>query len=248
MEYKGERSLIDTKQTQARLRHMNTAVDNGKKKSAQTAPAAQAPAQARGRAKKEDMAYTLHFVDAEGKESTRIPNAVTGMVIKVGENKVRAFTLSDIPDKVKNQLIIDALRKKANFFLKDAVKGEVGKIQNLATELAKVTSEGTLYAPKEGGGPGRAVDYDFWCDAMARTAELRIAAGNKAVKPMTEKVRAEFRLKLESMTPKEREEKKKKWFQDRVFKNAVMQLRAEKAKLNKDQIAAEEHDALADMF
>lgn len=241
-----KRSVIDAKQTTARLRHMAVTTEPNKSKKA--APVASGASPARGRAKKEDMAYTIQFIDGEGKESSRIPTVVTGMVIKTGDTKVKSFSLSDIPAKVKEQLAADALRKKANFFLKDAQKGEVGKIQTLTDDLAKVTAEGTLYVPKEGGGPGRSFDYDFWIDAMARTAELRVKAGNTKVKPMTDAIKAEFRLKLESMTPKEREEKKKKWFQDRVFKNAVMQLRAERSKLTKDQVANEEHDALADMF
>lgn len=203
----------------------------------------------KGRVKKEDMVYSILFVGGEkNEESNRIPQNVKLIKVKGADNKVKIIDLSKIPQDVKDQLAADGLRKKISFFLKDVTKSDVGKVQTLTDELVKVINDKTLYIPKEGGGPGRTFDFDFWIAVLERTATLKVKAGNTKVKLMSDKAKAEARLKLEAMAPDERKEKQKKWQQDKVFNVAMLQIRAERAnaKMAEEETETEEYDATQD--
>lgn len=247
--------MTHTKQVTSRIRH--TMANQAPSTSAPTANKAPAKpngeavkAAARGRIKKVDAAYSISFLNEKGEESNRIPTVVPSVRVKGADGKTKTINLKDIPPNVLQQLAADGIRKKINFFLKDVTKQNVGQVQVLVDEFIKVTKDATLYIPKEGGGPGRTFDYDFWLDVLARTAEIKVKAGNPKAKLMTEKTRQEARTKLEAMTPDERKEKQKAWEQDKVFKNAAMQIRAERAtaKMSKDDAVDTEHDALAGLF
>lgn len=203
----------------------------------------------KGRAKKADAAYTIHFVNDKGEESGRIPTVVTAVRVKTADQKALTIPLRDIPPAVLAQLAADGARKKLNFFLKDVTKDDVGKVQTLTSEFVSVAKNATLYVPKEGGGPGRSFDYDFWLDVLARTAEIRVKAGSPNARLMSDQMRAEARAKLEAMTPDERKSKQKEWEQNKVFKNAAVQIRAERAKAKMADISEENDvDLVADLF
>jgi hypothetical protein len=204
----------------------------------------------RGRQKKVDAPYTITFLDGDGKESARIPAVVTAVRVTGADKKARTVALRDFPAAVLGQFAADGMRKKLGFFLKDVTKENQSNIDELVGELVTSGKNATIYVPKEGGGPGRTYDYDFWLDVLARTAEIKVKAGNEKAKIMTPEARAEARVKLEAMTSDERKEKQRKWEKDKVFVNAAAQVRAEraKAKLNVAAAAnADEYDASADI-
>lgn len=203
----------------------------------------------KGRAKKEDTAYSIIFVNDKGEESSRIPTVVTAVRVKPATGAARTVTLKDIPTAVLAQFAADGVRKKLNFFYKDVTKADVGKVQGLTDEFLGAAKNATIYVPKEGGGPGRSFDFNFWLDVLARTAEIRVKAGNTKAKLMTDKTRAEARAKLESMSPEQRKEKQKAWEADKVFRNAAVQIRAERAKAKMSTVdVSGEYDASADLF
>lgn len=225
-----------------------TSPDKGTIKQA-VPPQANGVSAGKGRAKREDAAYTIVFLNDKGEESNRIPTAVTAVRVKSADGKAKTISPKDIPANVLLQLAVDGMRKKLNFFLKDVTKNNVGEVHTITDEFVKVAKDATLYIPKEGGGPGRSFDVEFWLDVLARTAEIRVKAGNPKAKLMTEKTRAEARTKLLAMTPDERKEKQKTWESDKVFKNAAVQVRAEraKAKMSAEDVSGE-YDASADLF
>lgn len=205
----------------------------------------------KGRAKKADAAYSMVFLNDKGEESNRIPSPVTAVRVRSSDNKAKTVQLKDIPPAVLAQLAADGMRSRLNKFLSGVTKADVGKVHALTDEFVKVAKNATLYIPKEGGGPGRAFNFDFWLDVLARTADIRVKAGNTKARLMTPALRDEARAKLEAMTPEERKQKQKDWEQDKVFRNAAAQIRAEreaaKAKIdNKDLDSG--YDASADLF
>lgn len=205
----------------------------------------------RGRQKKTDMAYTIGFLNDKNEDSARIPANVNAVKVVDCNGKLRVISLKDIPSPVLAQLAADGLRKKLNFFYKDVTKNSVDQIQSLTDEFIKVAKDATLYIPKEGGGPGRSFDFDFWVAVMEKASKIKVDAGNPKAKLMTDKVKAEFRTKMESWTPQERTEKKKLWEQDKAVKNAIKLVQAERvsANLKKDnKFDEQEVDALADLF
>lgn len=201
----------------------------------------------KGRSKKEDTAYSIYFVNDKGEESGRIPANVTAVRVKPASGAVRNLALKDIPPAVLAQFAADGMRKKLNFFYKDITKSEVSKVQGLTDEFLGAAKNATIFVPKEGGGPGRSFDFDFWLDVLARTAEIRVKAGNPKAKLMTDKARTEARAKLEGMTPDQRKEKQKAWEADKVFRNAAVQIRAERAKAKMANVdATGDYDASTD--
>lgn len=236
--------MIDQKSTTThRTRQMATQTSPEKGKQVK----AEAPQAAKGRAKKEDAAYGLYFINEKGEESGRIPTTVTALRVKPASGAARTVALKDIPPAVLAQFAADGMRKKLNFFYKDVTKADVGKVQGLTDEFVSAAKNATIYVPKEGGGPGRSFDFDFWLDVLARTAEIRVKAGNPKAKLMTDKTRAEARAKLESMSPDQRKEKQKAWEGDKVFRNAAVQIRAERAKAKMSTVdVSGDYDASTD--
>lgn len=204
----------------------------------------------RGRASKEDMAYSITYLNDKNEESPRIPTVVTGVRVSATNGKSRVINLKDIPPQVLGQMAAFAVRSKLGTFLKDVTKPEVHKVMELADEFLKVAKDATLFIPKEGGGPGRAIDTDFWIAVVAKVAQLKIKAGVPNVQPMSDEAKEAFRIKLLSWTTDQRKEKQKQWEQDRTFRNAIVLVRAERvqAKMNEEGIGSnEEYNVLDDI-
>lgn len=201
----------------------------------------------RGRQKKEDAAYTVSFLNGKGEASSRMPTDVHAVTIVASDKKATIVNLKDIPAAVLAQYAADGIRKKINFFMKDTKKTNPAEVHTIAQELIKVSKDGTVFIHKEGGGPGRSVDYDFLADVMAKTAEIKVKAGVPKAKLMTAKNREEFLVKVKSWTSAELKEKRKAWDSDVVYKNAVKIVQADRAQANlKSEKIDNEYDALSD--
>lgn len=217
---------------------------------AQSEPA-KAETKHRGRVSKEDAAYSITFLNDKNEESARMPKVVTGVKITpAGSNKGRVIALKDFPPQVLGQMAAFTTLGKLRFFLKDITKADVAKVPGRVEEFVKNAKDATLFEPKEGGGPGRAFDFDFWVAVVAKVADLKIKAGVQGVKPMSDQQKAAFRAKLESMTPEQRKEKQKAWEGDKTFRNAVVLVRAARVEAKMAQEGVEtdgEYDVLADL-
>lgn len=243
--------MVDTKKVSTRIKSMATTAEPAKANTSKNAdtPAAAKNGSVRGRQKKVDMAYTIGFLNEKNEDGARIPTNVHAVQVVDAAGKKKVINLKDIPSSVLAQLAADGIRKKLNFFLKDVTKANLAEVHSLTDEFIKVAKDATLYIPKEGGGPGRSFDFDFWIAVMEKASKIEVDAGNPKAKLMTDKVKAEFRTKMESWTPQERTEKKKQWEQRKAVKNAIKIVQAERvtANLGKEKFD-DEDNALSDLF
>lgn len=204
----------------------------------------------RGRASKEDAAYTISFLDDKGAVHSRVPANVTAVQVTPAGGKAIPVNIKEFHATTLWQQVALASRSKLQVFLKDVTKNNLDQIPSLVEEFAKNAKDATLYIPKEGGGPGRAFDYDFWVAVVSKVADLKIKAGVPNVKPMSDAAKEAFRAKLESMTPDQRKAKQEDWNKDKTFRNAVVLVRAERveAKLAQEGLDTEgEYDVLSDI-
>lgn len=203
----------------------------------------------KGRKAKEDAAFSVTFLNEKNEESARIPANVTGVKVSAADGKSKVIAIKEIPPAVLGQMIAFTIRNKVNAFCKDVPKSNPVQVIERTEEFLKVAKDATLFVPKEGGGPGRAVDVGFWVAVVAKVAELKIKAGVPNVQPMSEAAKAAFAQKLLSMTPEQRKEKQKDWERDKTFRNAIVLVRAERveSKLAEQGIDESEYDVLADL-
>lgn len=216
---------------------------------AQTAPE-KTEAKHRGRVSKEDAAFTITYLDDKNVEHARMPKVVTAVKVLPAGGKAKVVALKEFPPQVLGQMAAHTTAAKLRFFLKDVTKAEAAKVPSLVEEFSKNAKNATLFEPKEGGGPGRAFDFDFWVAVVARVADLKIKAGVKNVSPMSDQAKAAFRAKLEAMAPEQRKEAQKRWEGDKTFRNAVVIVRGERAaaRLATEGVDTEaEYDVLADI-
>lgn len=215
----------------------------------QTAPA-ETTAPKRGRVSAEDAVYKIVFIDSDGKEHNRVPlNVVSVKVIPAG-GQPEVVNLKDFHNTTLWQSVALTARGKLQVFLKDVKKNSIDQVPGLVAEFVKSAKEATLFVPKEGGGPGRAFDYEFWIDVIAKVAELKIKAGVPNAKPMSAEAKEALRTKLQSMTPEQRKAKQEDWNKDKTFRNAVVLVRAERVetKLAKEGLNDnDEYDVLEDI-
>ena len=237
--------MVGTKQANVKVRTMATQTDPSKTAVAKK-PEAPAINGARGRKSKEDTVYSISFLNDKNEETTRIPANVTGVKVTDCNGKSKVINIKDINSVVLIQLAADMARKKLNSFLNEVTKNDVGRIQTLTDEFVKVAKDATLYIPKEGGGPGRSFDYDYWIAVVEHVADTLVKAGNPKARKMTEKDKEAFRAKMSAMTPDQRNEWKKKSEQNKVFKNSALKIRSdrENAKLTKSEMVSDD-DILA---
>lgn len=201
----------------------------------------------RGRHKKEDMAFSIGFLDDKNTDSSRVPNVVTAVKVVTSDKKSKAINLKDIPPQVIMQFAAIGMRQKLNFFLKDVSKENVSSAAGLIDEFIKMAKNATIFVPKEGGGPGgRSFDADFWVAVMERTAALKVQSGNTKVKLMDDATKKALKAKLLSRTPAERGETTKKWLGDKVVKIAQLQIRTERENTKLGSTTGE-YDALTDL-
>lgn len=208
------------------------------------------PATKRGRASKEDAVYTITFLDSKNAEHNRVPVDVTAVKVNPAGGRPMVVILKDFNPQVLWQMTALTARSKLQVFLKDVKKNTIDQVPDLVEEFIKNAKDATLFIPKEGGGPGRAFDYEFWIDVLAKVAELKIKAGVPDVKSMSPEARASLRVKLEAMTPEQRKTKQEDWNKDKTFRNAVALVRAARveAKMAQDGIDTDsEYDVLSDI-
>lgn len=201
----------------------------------------------KGRKSKEDALHSISFLNDKNEESARVPTVVTGVKVSSASGKAKVVNLKEIPPQVLGQFVAYAVRSKLNGFVKDATDAE--QVINLTDEFIKVCKDATIFIPKEGGGPGRSVDVDFWVAVLAKVAELKIKAKVPNVVPMSDEAKAAFAQKLLAMTTEQRKEAQKRWEQDKTFRNAVVLVRAERveAKMEAEGVKESEYDVLADL-
>ena len=215
----------------------------------QSAPAKQVEAglkQKRNRTAAKDMAFSLVVVDDKGTDNKRMPTKAAAVKVTGADGKSNVIRLADIPQDVRNQLEVDALRRKLTVFLKNTKKTNPAEVHTITASVAKSLKDGSIFAYKDSGGPGRSVDYSFWADVFALAAEIQIKVAKESNIPtnarlMTPKDREELLAKFEAMPKADWEANKKKWSQNKLYNRAALKIRSQRAEaaMAKDALKSE---------
>lgn len=212
---------------------MQTATSNKKTAPVNTAsgPAVQAAQQApakRGRMKKDDAPFTINFVNDKGESSSRVPTIVSGIQIVGFDKKAKTYPIDGIPSTAILQLAADSLRRKFNGYLGDITKANIGSLFASSDEFYSSAKNGNIFVAKEGGGPGRTIDFDYWIAVVERVAKLQVEQKIPKARLMSDKDKEDFKVMFGAWTNKEREEKKAAWRKNAVFKKAELQIKLER--------------------
>lgn len=194
------------------------------------------------RAKKGDGPISLVYIDAEGNVAKRVSEKTVGVRVSDKFDNVKDFMVSELPPVIRHQLVVLALGKRIDTYVRNSVEENGSN----AIELAALTYDnikgGTIYSRKESAGTsGRPFDFEFWKSIIVMTA------AEKKV-PVSEKQIEQFMTKMRAMTSAERKDWITRSKMDKIF--AYCWKRAELAKAKeslKKGGAASEVNAL-DMF
>jgi hypothetical protein len=205
--------------------------------------------QKRKRTAAADMAFTLSILDDKGTDNKRMPSKASAIKVSAGDGKFNVIRLADLPADVRAQLEVDALKRKLTSLLKNTKKTNPAEVHTITNSVVKSLKDGSIFAYKDSGGPGRSVDFGFWADVFALAAEIKIKVAKENGIPtdarlMTPKDREELLAKFEAMPKADWEAKKKLWTQNKLYNNAALKVRSQRAdaKMAKEALKANDID------
>lgn len=188
----------------------------------------------RGRMKKEDAPFVINYVNDKGEISARVPNIVSAIQVVSFDKKSKTYPLDSVPPATARQLAAESFKRRLGLSLSDVTKANISSLFTNTDEFFNAAKNGTVFAYKEGGGPGRSVDFDYWIAVVERVAEIQVKEGVKGARKMSDKDKADFRTMFEAKTNKEREEAKAKWRKNPVFRRAELQIKLEREEENEE--------------
>lgn len=202
------------------------------------------------RTKKGEGPFVISFIDADNKETPRVPNAVHAVKVVDKSKNEKLFTIGELSPAVKERLAASGLRNILGAGARNGANDDGSNVLDIVSKLFENVKEGKLYAAREGGKSGaprgRQFDYQLWIDVGIRTKKLR-----REEAPTDAQI-ANSRLKLEAMTPADRNAKIKQWKDDPFFALAHKEITAERArasvKKNVTQEDAAKYNATSELF
>lgn len=211
----------------------------------ETAPSASAAAAAskRGRMKKEDAPFSIMFVNDKGEDSTRMPSVIAGIKIVSFDKKAKTYPIDNIPPATMRQLAADSLKREFRATLADVTKTNISTLFTNSDEFYASAKNGNVFVYKEGGGPGRSFDFDYWLDVVKRVSEIQVEEKMPKARLMTDKDRDTLRAKWAALTPTEREKNKVEWRKNSIFRRAELQV-----KLAREENKEEDADTLFEIL
>lgn len=168
--------------------------------------------QAVEKTKRGDGPLTVAYIDAANKEHKRVVAGASQLKVVVKGGKSKVYSISALSPAVREQLVLEAVKKRMDIFARNTVKDDAGADVLLATDAVyDMLKGGELYSRKEGGvgGPGKSFDFDRYIaiikSAIANKAKNKVKSkSGNLVQPLTEKQLADIRTSIESKTPVER--------------------------------------------
>ncbi len=205
--------------------------------------------QADGKKTRGDGPVSFMFIDASNKEHKRVVDGGSQIKVVAKGGKTKTYNVSTLAPAVILQLATEAVKKRFDTFVRNTVKDDATvEVLACTDDSFALLKEGKLYSRKEGGagGPGRTFNFDMWV-TIAKYASDIIAKADKTGKrkPASDKQLADFRGKLEAMTPKDRTAQLKKFREKPVYALAEAQYKTEQAK---KAIAAGDADDMDALF
>lgn len=202
-----------------------------------------------GKKTRGDGPVSFVFIDGSNKEHKRVADGASQVKVLAKGGKTKTYNVSTLAPAVIMQLATMEFKKRLDIKIRNTVKDDANaEVIAIADEDYAALKEGKLFSRKEGGagGPGRTFNFDMWV-TIAKYASDIIAKADKTGKrkPASDKQLADFRGKLEAMTPKDRTAQLKKFREKPVYALAEAQYKTEQAK---KAIAAGDVDDMDALF